>query len=198
MKTVGLMLVLLASSAAIASDPASELCDRGGATSRADRAMIVVRFHKAIKYQTPALEERQAGCVQRRFAEIEKALTAYCDARRQIGHDLAADELDDLDHRLTSLYFDCEREARKRESELWEEAFPTTCSQLAGALNAFIQLSRGRAEDHRPSICVTEKVDSIAPPIVEMCTSGALSLRAAFVELAERTAQACPEAFPAK
>jgi hypothetical protein len=175
--------------AAAATDPASVLCDHASGTSRADRALNIVRFHQAIERSDPPLQESHVDCVERRLDQVVPAVDAYCLARHELGHDLANDELYRLDTELMSMFFDCDREA-------FGEIAPVTCSDLVPSYRALLEVLQAQGDGEKPWVqCLGENLDSVAPPVIEMCTSADLSVRAAYTEIVKRIARTCPGAF---
>jgi hypothetical protein len=187
------IFALFAPVAVAASDPAADLCDRGGGGSRSDRARNIVRFHHAIAPDSLTLSESQVECVERRLQEVAPAVDAYCRARQERGHDLASTELHTLAIDLSSLRYDCWSEAYDRFSKTLGQSAPVKCSDLVTSYRTLTELFPSRGNDELRSIrCVNENLTAVASPVVAMCTNEGLSVRAALVEIEERMARACP------
>ena len=190
------LATLLASASNAEPNPASNLCDRGGSISKADQAVQLIRFHQAIERRLTPLEDNHSACVERRLGQVESSVEAYCEARGSIGHDLAIQELDDLSNTLSSLQSDCCSEEIDEWSRLVERSYPETCSEMNTSYRNLVRLAteqQGRSADWMQ--CLLSQLDSITPPVVELCTTGTLSVRATYVEIGERIARRCPNAF---
>ena len=192
-----LLLGVLAPAAGAATGPAADLCDGGGTGSRAERASKIVHFYKAID-RDALLEESQAGCVERKLDEITPAVDAYCAARKELGHDLAKDELTDLDSKLMHLALDCDREDFEQDMKIRESIEPKSCSDLVRSFRSWFEykLRRGLGDDAEKlrDQCAGAHLDAVAPPVVEMCASKTISLPAADAEIGARLRQICLEA----
>jgi hypothetical protein len=191
-----LLFTVLAAVTAAASDPASILCDRGGGASRSDRALNLVRFHQAIERNISPLKESQLKCVEQRIEDIAPAVNDYCRARQELGHDLASSELNKLDTELMSLSFDCDRADHERDTQILDKIAPKTCSEIVPSYRALLDVAQNRGDGEKAWVrCLGQNLDSVAPPVIEMCASTTLSVRAAYVEIQERVARICPDAF---
>ena len=194
-----LTAIISASAVSAETDPASALCDRGGGISLADRSITAVRFHQAIQRNITPLKDSHAGCVEFHYEEIRPAVDAYCSARSEIKHDLAVDELRDLNTELMSLYFECGREETDRFIELMERIKPAECSDLLSSLSAMIEYFRSKDDiSENYTNCMERNHQSVAGPVVEMCRGGNITLEAALVELNNRIDSACSEHSPWK
>ena len=191
--SVVLSLLLIATSSAAKLDPASDLCDHGGGGSAGDQAVRIIRFHQETERNLTPLAKRHAECVARRLSQIEDSVESYCQERSSLGHDLATDELWELDVALSSLYTDCSSEEYDQRREVLESVRPNSCSEVTSSVEAWLkidELTEGMSESQKG--CFHDSLDSLAEPLQALCGSGDLSVAASYVELGERLAKACP------
>jgi hypothetical protein len=187
-------LLCLGPSAAWPSDPAADLCDRGGGASVSERVENLISFTNAItrKSETPGLKDEDIDCVTSRLAEFEPLVVSYCSERSRIGHDLAISELQNLESELRMLDSDCLIERSDEFSSRLDQTRAETCADLANSFLAFADLFRvPPLEDLEYASCVTAQVPIVVPSVLSMCDAGDLAVRSSWVEVGERIARVC-------
>lgn len=191
---IQLALGFLATSS-FAESPATLICDGFEGSSASDQARAFIQFSRSIDSSLSEIDPKDEACVMTKLDSLEETRSAYCESRANIGHDLAAGPLERLASDLFSVSSDCEKPRWEAETALLKEMLPDSCDELLSSFLAYVTYIESKPESDVSLIdCFRSAAPRHAPPLLQACVDGTLSLRAAYVELEARIQKTCDHA----